>query len=310
MAQTEDRPPIDRTLFLPLGIGALSLFGICLILFVNQVNTSRPTIPPPDTATSFKFLFLGTEPGISTLEPDETEFPEGVPTSTRKVGFHVTAVSGISSSRGTPRLTLTLPSDLLFTETPIIVRMPTKTRTPRPVTTPLNLTRTPANLLTLLPPAANTPTVTGVIVVNTPTPTPTSASTPPLNAGTYDDTDYRLIYTGDWISQNNVNGAYQRTLHVSSRVGNSVIFRFIGRELRIFYVGGTSLGTIRLTLNGDNYDLDQSAITGSGEWVLPNVALGTHTVTIRHLSGGSVNLDYVIVPEVPGTATPTATIGP
>jgi hypothetical protein len=43
------------------------------------------------------------------------------------------------------------------------------------------------------------------------------------------------------------------------------------------------------------------------EWVLPSVTNGTHSVTITHLSGGSVNLDYVIIPEVPVTPTNTST---
>ncbi len=166
---------------------------------------------------------------------------------------------------------------------------------------------TPVGLLTFPPPTTLTLTATRA-VVNTPTRTPTSASTPPFNAGTFDDMDYRLTYSGDWISQNNVSGAFQRTLHVSSRVGNSVTFRFIGREVRLFYQSGISLGTIRININGEQFDLSQTdSSAGNSEWVSPQLANGTHVVTISHLSGGSVNLDYVIVPELPGTATPTAT---
>jgi hypothetical protein len=318
MTQPENRPPLDRTFFLPLGIGVLSLFGICLLLFINQVVSSRSTVPPPETATPFKFLLLGTEPGISTLGPEEEseftedepefseEFPEGEtsPTVTRRAGLNVTAVSGISSSGGTPRPTLTFPPN----DTPTLRRAPTNTHTPRPASTPLTLTVTPVNLLTLIPQATSTHTATSV-VANTPTRTPTSASAPPLNAGTYDNTDHRLVYSGNWIPQTNVSGAYQGTLHVSSTLGSSVTFRFIGQEVRLFYQSGPSLGTLRININGAQVDdLSQAdSSSGNSEWVSAPLVNGTHVVTISHLSGGSVNLDYVIVPEVPGTATPTAT---
>ena len=107
-----------------------------------------------------------------------------------------------------------------------------------------------------------------------------------------------------------VAGAEQNTLHVSGTLGNSINFLFIGQEVRIFFQAGPSLGIIRLAIDGGTpFDMNQSnASTQIYEWVLPSVTNGTHTVTITHLSGGSVNLDSVIVPEVPVTPTKTATI--
>jgi hypothetical protein len=131
-----------------------------------------------------------------------------------------------------------------------------------------------------------------------------------LRGATFDDTDYRIVYSGDWTLQAAVSGANQNTLHVSgtSSPSNTITFRFIGTEVRIFFQAGPSLGTIRLNLDGNNYDMNQSnASTQTYEWVLPSVSNGTHNVTITHLDGGSVNLDYVIVPEVPPTPTRTAT---
>jgi hypothetical protein len=120
--------------------------------------------------------------------------------------------------------------------------------------------------------------------------------------------DYRMVYNGAWTTQSAVSGAYQNTLHVSGTIGNSISFRFIGQELRVFFQAGPSLGTIRLTLDGSFYDMPESNTnTQMYEWVLPGVANGTHTVNISHLSGGSVNVDYIIVPEVPTTPTVTAT---
>jgi hypothetical protein len=107
-----------------------------------------------------------------------------------------------------------------------------------------------------------------------------------------------------------VPGTYQNTLHVSGTLQNSVTFRFIGNELRIFFQAAPSLGTIRVTLDNNNYDMSEAgSSTELFEWVLSTTSTGTHTVTITHLSGGSVNFDSIIVPVVPATPThtPTAT---
>jgi hypothetical protein len=127
-----------------------------------------------------------------------------------------------------------------------------------------------------------------------------------LNAGTYDDTDSHLVYSGTWTNQNNVQGAYQSTLHVSSTLGNLVTFRFIGQEVRLFYQSGPSLGKLRVIVDDREFELDQfDTSTFTSEWVSATLTNGTHTVTIRHAEGGSVNLDEIIVPEVTPTLTPT-----
>lgn len=135
--------------------------------------------------------------------------------------------------------------------------------------------------------------------------TPTTASNAPLNPGTYDDGDQRIEYTGAWIAQTGVSGVFKNTLHVSNTLGNSASFRFIGEQIRIFYQSGSGLGTIRINLDGFEYDLDESAeVVVQSEWISPFLINGTHTVTITHVSGGAVNLDMIIVPEILKTATP------
>jgi hypothetical protein len=174
-------------------------------------------------------------------------------------------------------------------------------------------TNPPGNTPILL--ATNTIAPVGTVpsLVNTiaPSRTPTSASTAPFGAGTFDNTDYRMLYNGNWDPQNGVSGAYQNTLQVSGAVGNSVFFRFIGQELRVFYQAAPSLGNISLNLDGNTYSTSQNnQNTLVVEWVLPSVVNGTHTVTITHASGGSINLDYIIIPEVPVTPSPTITNTP
>jgi hypothetical protein len=134
----------------------------------------------------------------------------------------------------------------------------------------------------------------------TPTRTPTFASgPPPLNPGTYDDAHPYLGYSPGWVSQG--------TLHVSQVTGNTVDFRFIGRELRLFYQSNSSYGEVTITIDGQLFTLDQSDPSNGNEWVSPSLTNGTHNVEIRHESGGSVNLDQVVIPVVDLTATPTAT---
>lgn len=246
----ENKPTLDRGLIVPIILGAFSVFGICLVLLLARLSTFRAVTEAEDTSTPFQYLFLGTEPGISTTTPEEEEEQ---PTSTEEP---------ITFASSTPESEETIDS----------VASPTRTRTP-----------------------------SGSLSA-----TPTSASNAPLNPGTYDQSDQRLEYTDEWIAQTGVTGVFQNTLHVSNTLESSVSFRFIGEQIRIFYQTGASLGTIRINLDGLEFDLDESAndITQS-EWVSPLLINGTHTVTITHLSGGAVNLDMIIVPEVLTTATPT-----
>ncbi len=250
----DNQPPFDRGILLPIGVGIISLIGICVILVVGRITAARANVQELPTATAFKYALVGTEPAITTVT--------------------------LESSQLAPPAA---------TEPPAIFMTSTRT----PISTPTRL-----QLVTVSPGSST----------NTPTRTPTSASAAPLNEGTFDDVYDHLFYTGDWDAQGSVPGAYKNTLHISGTLGDVVSFQFIGQELRVFFQAGPSLGVIRLNLDGTNYDMNETnSSTQTYEWVLPSVTNGTHTVTITHLSGGSVNLDEIIIPEVPVTPTKTAT---
>jgi len=190
--------------------------------------------------------------------------------------------------------------------------LPTDFLTPE---VPESTSEVPPFLITPRSPSAPTATtiVTPPNLTQQPaTRTPTSASEPPLNPGTYDDTDARLSYSDGWINQTNVSTAFQGTLHVSaalSEPGNSVTFRFIGEQVRLFYQSGASLGVMLITVDGSKqYQLNQAG--SSNEWVSEKYASGTHIVTLAHFRGGSINLDYIIVPDIVVTATPSVTPSP
>lgn len=265
----DNQPSFDRELLLPILLGGFSILGILIILLIGRLNAERASVTVVETETPFKYIFLGTEPLLS------PESPEASGTE---------LLTDIPFDGSTPR-----PPDV----TPVLVTATMGTPALlMPNITPVLITATVGT------PALLTPNIT------TP-PTSTSASGAPLNPGTYDDVDSRIVYNGSgWIGQINVAGAYQGTLHVSQVTGSSVTFRFIGRELRLFYQGNPSQGEVTISIDGQNFTLDQS---NGNEWVSSSFANGTHTVLITHASGGSVNLDYVIIPVVDPTGTPTAT---
>ncbi len=252
----DDKPTLDRGLIPPIIFGVFSVFGICLVLLLARLSTFRAVTEAEETSTPFQYLFLGTEPGISTTTPEDEPTVRGTTTP-------------VSFASPTRRIATTQSGDDVTS-----LASPTRTRTPS----------------------------------SSGTSTSSSGSAAPLNPGTYDQADQRITYAGNWIAQTGVSGVFQNTLHVSNTLSNTASFRFIGEQIRIFYQSGSGLGTIRINLDGLEYDLDESAdVVTQSEWISPLLINGTHTVTITHLSGGSINLDMIIVPDILATATTTPT---
>lgn len=258
-----NQPAFDRSILVPIFISAFSVIGIVVVLLIGRFMSAPPEVPVTPSATRFSYVYLGTEPAITTPLVEETEpepeFPE-------------------------------------FTEEPI----EEPGEEPEPVFTAVFTTPTR--------PLPSTPIVLTVPIVtnSSATATTTSASVAPLNPGTYDNVDFRIAYTGSW-QQSSVPGAYQNTLHVSSDPGppaSTISFRFIGTQLRLLYQGGSTLGELRITIDSTSVTLDQSS---GNEWVSDTFANSTHTVSITHTGGGSVNIDQIIIPEIPNTATVTVT---
>ncbi|HXD11950.1 MAG TPA: hypothetical protein VN653_17920 [Anaerolineales bacterium] len=243
----DNKPPFDRTLFIPIIIGVCSVLGICLVLLVGRLNTARGGVQSAATQTLIKYQYLGTEPAVV--------FPTDAPTAT------------LPSETIAPTPDVFFPTPVSPTATSRIVStVPVQTK---PINTPVSLT-------------------------------PTFL---PLNV-TYDDSDIRFLYTGDW-RQNGVTGAYQNTLHISSSIGDSVQLSFVGQKIRYTYQAGPSLGAIAIKLDGVDFALDQASTdTTLSEWESPILVLSSHAITITHISGGSINIDSIAVIDL-GTATPT-----
>ena len=257
----DNQPAFDRSILIPIFISGCSVIGIVLVLLIGRSLNSPAEVPVTPSATRFQYVYLGTEPAITTPLGEETE-----------------------------------PTDDPFEE---------PTEEPGGIVSPVIATPTrPTIATTPTRPGAGTPIVlTLPNVATTSPPTSTSASVAPLSPGTYDDVDSRLVYNG-W----NATGSSGNTLHVSSVPGSTVSFRFIGTQVRILYQGGLTLGQIRITIdNSVSETEDQSG--GDNEWASDLLPDRTHTVLITHDSGGSVNLDEIIIPAV-ATPTPTRTPTP
>ena len=247
----ENRSLLDREMFLPLLLGGLSVIGIGAVFVFARMSEARDVIPAADTATPFRFVYLGTEPGLSTLTPEATGTP--IPTVTELVlppGSFATATDVVFLPTGQPSLP------------------------PQPSRTP-----------------TASPTISSVL-------------------SKVDDTYFELLYDGDWVDQSDVTDTYQNTLHISFKVGSSVSYTFTGQQVIISFQSGPSLGRISITLDGLVFEIDQSSSnTELVNWQSAVLVRGTHTVVIEHLSGGSVNLDSITIPDV-STPTPTLTSTP
>lgn len=248
----DNRPPVDRTLFIPVVIAGFSVLGILLVLLALRWSAARGVIDTSVTNTPVKFQYIGTEPLVALpteAQPatEETELPATVAPTTDQGDF------------------LTLPV----------------------ITVPATATFPPVRI-----------TNTSVAI---------TATNQPLGSS-YDDADLTLAYTGNWVSQTGLSSAYKSTLHLSNTIGDAVQFTFYGQKIRITYQAGPSLGTVAIRLDSSDYTLDQSATeTRSGEWESPVLTLTNHTITITHISGGSINIDSLVVVDI---STPTVTLTP
>jgi hypothetical protein len=271
----DNQSNFDRGLIIPILIGGFSIVGIIIVLLIGRSLSLPAAVAVSPSATPFEYIYLGTEPAISTESGEGSE-----PESSTDVPVPINSP--------TPRPLATVP-----------VLGTTAAATPGSASTQNNA---------LTPNNSGSPPIQATTPASTAPPTSTSASGAPLNPGTYDDVDSHLIYVGPgWIGQTNIAGAHNNTLHVSQVPGSLLNFSFIGTQVRIFYQGASSLGTMRITIDDETFNLDQS---DGQEWVSDSFDNGTHNVLITHISGGAVNLDYVIIPEVPTTPTPTRTSTP
>lgn len=214
----------------------------------------------------------------------------------------------LSAAQGAIQTTITnTPVQFQYLGTEPAVALPTEVP---PVEEPTEVLATPTEIsLAPIPPTATEIVFGPSPIVAATTPVRATNTVTPQSLGvTYDDTDSRFLYTGNWIAQSGVNGTYRNTLHISSTIGDAVQFGFYGQKLQLVYQSGPSLGTVAIKLDATDAVLDQSSSeTSSSVWESAVLPLANHTITITHISGGSINIDSAVVIDI-NTPTPTATL--
>jgi hypothetical protein len=135
----DDQPTIDRGILIPIFIGGLSIIGIMVVLLIGRTLNSPPPVSASPSATAFQYIYLGTEPAITTPLTEESAFP--LPTEPPVEATSV-FLSPTSPSVSTP-IILTKPNTTQ-TSTSIVLR----------TNTPIGLATSTATLSS--PVAANT----------------------------------------------------------------------------------------------------------------------------------------------------------
>jgi hypothetical protein len=111
----ENKPTLDLSIIAPLLLGAFSLCGIAAVFVFGRVQAARSLAAITPTDTPFKYVYLGTEPSLSTLTPESTLTPILLPTSDEPQFILFTPTPGDTSTTGP-----TPPPGVTATITPTI----------------------------------------------------------------------------------------------------------------------------------------------------------------------------------------------
>src|SRR5512143_44022 len=205
----DNQPPLNRELIFPILLGGFSIIGIVAVLLLGRSLSASREAPMTPSATPFRYLFLGTEPAITTPLVEGSEI--------------------VTSDQSSIDVLPSATTDVFSGITPPVLRTPTRSSSLSTPTRPSSLA-TPLILSTL----NVTSTSGGLIEISsTPSRTPTATTGTALAANTYDDTNPSLQYIGTWISQTGVSEAHQGTLHISNTITDSVTFTFTGQEIHV-----------------------------------------------------------------------------
>ena len=71
----DNQPSINRELLIPILLGGLSVVGITVVLLIGRSLNSPAEIDVTPSTTSLQYIYLGTEPAITTLVVEGSELP-------------------------------------------------------------------------------------------------------------------------------------------------------------------------------------------------------------------------------------------
>ena len=134
-----------------------------------------------------------------------------------------------------------------------------------------------------------------------PAPTPAPAEAP--GAGTYDDAYAGIQYKGKWKNESSV-GPLNNVIKYSSKVGDTVSFTFKGKQVNLIYTGYYNRGAVDISIDNvwvERLNCFDPERAWQEKWYGPALADGTHTITLKHVSGEVVDIDAFVVNSVPET---------
>jgi hypothetical protein len=127
-----NKPALDRSFIFPLVLSALSVVGLIVVLMIGRKLNAPAAVADTPSATPFQYLYLGTEPAITTplvegseipitddpfeeedpFEEDEEDGPIGQATPTALVLATATNGNGVPANTLTPTPTSVAPPPL------------------------------------------------------------------------------------------------------------------------------------------------------------------------------------------------------
>src|SRR6185503_8719762 len=123
----DNQPTFDRGILLPILFGGFSIIGIIVVLMVGRSLNSPPPVSASPSATQFQYVYLGTEPAITTPLTEESAIP--LPTEAPvEPTEEVTPILVSPTLSGLPTLIILTKPNTTSTATSIVLR----TNTPIP----------------------------------------------------------------------------------------------------------------------------------------------------------------------------------
>jgi len=129
-------------------------------------------------------------------------------------------------------------------------------------------------------------------------------STALIQSDLYDDTDAPIVFGGYWTEFTGKAGAYQKTLHISKKIGENMVLRFSGNQIALIYSRMRQSGVIDVSIDGiKRASLNQNT-TGKNinqqKWMSGDLgSAGSHLLVLTHSKGKMVNLDAIQVSDPP-----------
>jgi hypothetical protein len=114
----DNRPSINLELLIPILIGGISVIGIVVVLVIGRALNSPAEITATPSETPFQYVYLGTEPAVTTLIVEESDLPPTEEPVTEEPVFDTPIILPARTATG----------NALRTSTP--GRTPTRTGTP------------------------------------------------------------------------------------------------------------------------------------------------------------------------------------